>query len=230
LTLRTADVTCGNGTVDAGETCDDGNAIDGDGCDSNCTVTACGNGIVTAGEECDDGNTLDGDACPSTCAFTELDCADCIDNDGDGLVDALDPDCVPTAFELESGRVSLGGSPAAPQDSLALRAGLPAAVGATGQVGLVVADAGGAVVCGSLGNLQMNARGTTGVAKGAVGAGFATVKVSSKRGGVLTIKGKRLDLTNLEGNPILVGVTVGNQAFGTSGLFRPSGGNRRIFP
>ena len=30
------------------EVCDDGNLIDGDGCDSNCTVTACGNGITTA--------------------------------------------------------------------------------------------------------------------------------------------------------------------------------------
>ena len=230
LTLRTGDATCGNGTVDAGETCDDTNAIDGDGCDSNCTLTACGNGIVTAGEECDDGNVLDGDTCPSTCGFTELDCADCIDNDADGLLDALDPDCAPTAFALDSGRVSFGGSPATPRDSLALSAALPAAVGATGQVGLVVADAGGAVLCASLGTLQMNARGTTGVAKGAVGAGFASVKVSSKRGGVLTIKGKRLDLTNLEGNPILVGVTVGSDAFGTSALFRPSGGNRRIFP
>jgi len=59
--------TCGNGTVDADEECDDGNTIDGDGCDSNCTVTACGNGIVTTGEECDDGNTAAGDGCDEYC-------------------------------------------------------------------------------------------------------------------------------------------------------------------
>jgi MYXO-CTERM domain-containing protein len=31
-----AALTCGNGTVDAMETCDDGNRVDGDGCDANC--------------------------------------------------------------------------------------------------------------------------------------------------------------------------------------------------
>src|SRR5262249_15648274 len=58
---------CGNGFHEATEQCDDANAIDGDGCDSNCTLTACGNGIATAGEQCDDGNLIDGDGCSSTC-------------------------------------------------------------------------------------------------------------------------------------------------------------------
>jgi hypothetical protein len=35
-----------------GEECDDGNNLDGDGCDSNCTITACQNGIMTTGEAC----------------------------------------------------------------------------------------------------------------------------------------------------------------------------------
>ena len=60
---------CGDGVVGPGEECDDGNTIDGDGCDSNCTITACGNGIVTAGEQCDDGNLIDGDGCDSDCMF-----------------------------------------------------------------------------------------------------------------------------------------------------------------
>ena len=29
---------CGDGEADAGETCDDGNRIDGDGCSSRCTI------------------------------------------------------------------------------------------------------------------------------------------------------------------------------------------------
>ena len=58
---------CGNATLDPGEQCDDGNVVDGDGCDANCTATGCGNGIVTAGEECDDGNLDDGDGCSSSC-------------------------------------------------------------------------------------------------------------------------------------------------------------------
>ena len=33
---------CGNGIHEFFEQCDDGNAIDGDGCDSNCTSTGCG--------------------------------------------------------------------------------------------------------------------------------------------------------------------------------------------
>ena len=58
---------CGNGVVGIGEECDDGNSVDGDGCDNNCTFTTCGNGIQTAGEECDDGNAQPGDGCDATC-------------------------------------------------------------------------------------------------------------------------------------------------------------------
>lgn len=74
---------CGNGVTDTGETCDDTNAVDGDGCDRFCQVEVlwsctgapsfctftCGNGTVdtATGEECDDGNTTAGDRCDSTC-------------------------------------------------------------------------------------------------------------------------------------------------------------------
>jgi cysteine-rich repeat protein len=84
---------CGDWIVRPGEQCDDGNLIDGDGCDSNCLLTGCGNGIVTAPEECDDGNVLDGDGCDGNCvrsacgngivAGTE-ECDDGNDIDGDG--------------------------------------------------------------------------------------------------------------------------------------------------
>ncbi len=59
---------CGNGVVESGEQCDDGNTTNGDGCSSTCqTEGPCGNGVVNAGEQCDDGNTADGDGCSSTC-------------------------------------------------------------------------------------------------------------------------------------------------------------------
>jgi cysteine-rich repeat protein len=58
-----------NGVKEAGEDCDDGNTIDGDGCDHNCTITRCGNGIVTSGEACDDGNLDPADACPLDCGM-----------------------------------------------------------------------------------------------------------------------------------------------------------------
>ena len=42
LSGAAASAACGDGTLDPLEACDDANLIDGDGCDSNCTVTACG--------------------------------------------------------------------------------------------------------------------------------------------------------------------------------------------
>src|SRR5215831_20596401 len=67
LVARAQGAVCGDGVVQAPELCDDGNLVDGDGCDSNCTPTGCGNGIVTAGEECDDGNLVSGDCCSAQC-------------------------------------------------------------------------------------------------------------------------------------------------------------------
>jgi cysteine-rich repeat protein len=59
---------CGNGDIDAGETCDDDNLTNGDGCSSACIVeTLCGNGVINVGEQCDDSNTMNGDGCSSTC-------------------------------------------------------------------------------------------------------------------------------------------------------------------
>jgi cysteine-rich repeat protein len=63
---------CGNQIIEAPEACDDGNLVDGDGCDSNCMPTGCGNGIVTAGEACDDGNLIDGDCCSAVCVSENL--------------------------------------------------------------------------------------------------------------------------------------------------------------
>ena len=58
---------CGDGELTAGEQCDDGNTVNGDGCDSACVNETCGNGKVQTGEECDDGNTIDLDRCTSNC-------------------------------------------------------------------------------------------------------------------------------------------------------------------
>ena len=62
-------VVCGNGLLQAGEACDDGNTVSGDGCSSTCTVevAVCGNGIRQGAEGCDDGNTVSWDGCSATC-------------------------------------------------------------------------------------------------------------------------------------------------------------------
>jgi len=63
-----AGIACGNGLLDPGEECDDGNPSDTDGCTNACRLAVCGDGFVRAGVElCDDGNTSDNDACLSTC-------------------------------------------------------------------------------------------------------------------------------------------------------------------
>jgi cysteine-rich repeat protein len=60
---------CGNGVVEAGEQCDDGNTTCGDGCSSNCKIERCGNGIVDCNEDCDEGpnNGKLGDPCTAQC-------------------------------------------------------------------------------------------------------------------------------------------------------------------
>ena len=60
---------CGDGVLDPGEACDDGNDADDDACLSTCELATCGDGVVWAGvEACDDGNLVDHDACLATCA------------------------------------------------------------------------------------------------------------------------------------------------------------------
>lgn len=64
--------------ADAGEECDDGNAVAGDGCGATCKKEVCGDGTVQAkgadgkgntedDEECDDGNIDRGDGCDEVC-------------------------------------------------------------------------------------------------------------------------------------------------------------------
>jgi cysteine-rich repeat protein len=70
VSLTELDGVCGNCIVDAGETCDDGNRTNGDGCSASCVRETCGDGVIAASEQCDDGNTVfgdSGDACMPSC-------------------------------------------------------------------------------------------------------------------------------------------------------------------
>ncbi|MEZ4365465.1 MAG: DUF4215 domain-containing protein [Kofleriaceae bacterium] len=75
---------CGDGVVASDEACDDGNAVDGDGCSRGCdSDETCGNGVrdVVTGEACDLGaaNADDADAgCRTDCTRPRC---------GDGIVD-----------------------------------------------------------------------------------------------------------------------------------------------
>jgi cysteine-rich repeat protein len=68
---------CGNGVIDAGEVCDDGNRFAGDCCSPECRLEE--SHLGCAGE--------------CLCAT----CDDGIDNDGDGRADAEDPECATLA-------------------------------------------------------------------------------------------------------------------------------------
>ncbi len=100
ITLDCAGGTCGDGVLNVGEACDDGNSAGCDGCSATCTIEECGNGTVECGEECDDGNTASGDGCSASC---QLEAANCVpdwylgcgdsnswSNDGSGSTDAID--------------------------------------------------------------------------------------------------------------------------------------------
>ncbi len=63
----TRDAACGDGIVNAGEQCDDGNQNDLDACGNDCLNNVCGDGVVNNGEQCDDGNQVDVDACGNDC-------------------------------------------------------------------------------------------------------------------------------------------------------------------
>ncbi|MEZ4392357.1 MAG: DUF4215 domain-containing protein [Polyangiales bacterium] len=72
-------VSCGNGTLQTLEQCDDGNLASGDGCSALCQIEpgyrctgtlctpVCGDGVRTPGEQCDDRNNANNDGCSSTC-------------------------------------------------------------------------------------------------------------------------------------------------------------------
>jgi fibro-slime domain-containing protein len=75
---------CGDGKIQPGELCDDGNSKSGDGCSATCTAleqdyvcptpgkpcvttVKCGDGRISGAETCDDGNARAGDGCGADC-------------------------------------------------------------------------------------------------------------------------------------------------------------------
>lgn len=112
-----APVSCGNGIVNPGETCDDGNNNQNDSCTNLCQAAVCGDGVIRSGSEQCDGSDLGGASCSSlgyesgslscgvTCTFDATscvgdtptggveECTNTIDDDVDGLIDCDDSDC-----------------------------------------------------------------------------------------------------------------------------------------
>jgi cysteine-rich repeat protein len=97
---------CGNGVVDPGEECDDGNDVDHDECTNRCLFPRCGDGSIWYGmEDCDPPGTIrpcttscgstGGEWCEPYCRWTGICvppveiCGNGADDDCDGIVDGI---------------------------------------------------------------------------------------------------------------------------------------------
>jgi cysteine-rich repeat protein len=69
FTVECVALSCGNGVIDASETCDDG-ALNGSAgaCPADCTAPVCGDGDLEGDEVCDDNNAINTDNCPNDCS------------------------------------------------------------------------------------------------------------------------------------------------------------------
>jgi len=91
---------CGNGVVEGGEQCDDGNQNNNDACTNACLNKRCGDGYVQSPERCDDGNTVNNDGCTNAC--TSPACGDGIVQTGEQCDDGnqVDTDGCSNACQL----------------------------------------------------------------------------------------------------------------------------------
>ena len=98
---------CGDGVVDTGEQCDDGNRESCDGCDRDCSTPRCGNGAACSAESCDDGNAVSGDGCDAVC-IAEV-CGNGIVQDGEECDDgAANSNSLPNACRKDCDLPSCG--------------------------------------------------------------------------------------------------------------------------
>ena len=112
---------CGNTIIEAGETCDDGGTVGGDGCSATCQTETpvCGNSIVEYLEQCDDGNTVALDGCSATCQIENPVCGNsviehleqCDDgnvNSGDGCSATCQTEATTARFQCSGARSLIG--------------------------------------------------------------------------------------------------------------------------
>jgi len=153
---------------------------------------------------------------------TEVLCSECVGTDG--LVRTDVPGC--EAADLQLSLVRL-----VPPRGLATRGNLK--VGAwllsswptTGSVGILVADANGVLVCGTLG--EITNRGTTLTVRGTAARGAVVVKI--KPGGRVLIRGLGIDLTSFDDPALTIGLRFGAERFLVQGGLR-SRGTRWVYP
>ncbi len=108
-------LTCGNGVVDAGEECDDGNKSNNDACTNECRTNICGDNYVYAGVEVCDNGAQNGNACNasygSTCNYCSSSCKTITASGsfcGDGIINGgefCDAGSVPLSYVAADGSI-----------------------------------------------------------------------------------------------------------------------------
>jgi cysteine-rich repeat protein len=176
------------------------------------TAGTCGDGVVDPGEQCDDGaaNGTAGARCTAACTLAptsggETSCTDCVDNDGNGLVDAADPACGATRFTLD--RVHLRAAHGRVRFTLAGR--LPAAPAAGAEVALVLGAGPGHGGCTVLGTLA--GRGRRLGASGSLAGGSVRLRIAGAR---MSVRGRGLGLGVLVARPtVTLGLRLGRALY-----------------
>jgi len=136
-------------------------------------------------------------------------CNDCVDDDGNGLVDAADPACAAGTLTMRQGTIS--------SSRIALNGTLGLPHTPAGPVVLLLTDAAGTVACSNLGSLHP--RGHRFVASGHVGGGVVSVVLQPRGGGTVAVRGRRLGLRQLDGSSVTLGLDVGGQSFAGTAAF-----------
>jgi len=94
--------TCGDGSLQGLELCDDGNPASNDGCSSACVDEFCGDLVTNdTTETCDDGNATSGDGCDVNCTITAcgngvVTAPETCDDGNAASGDGCDVNCTPT--------------------------------------------------------------------------------------------------------------------------------------
>jgi cysteine-rich repeat protein len=162
----TGPATCGNGTREGAELCDDGNTTAGDGCESSCRFSApaphCGDGVKGASEACDDGNATSGDGCEVDCTVSVPAGGNCGDgvrkgeelcDDGNTTPgDGCENDCTPTSplaiqCPAASAQVGAEGCAVVPGSGATLIVGTVLLPGRVLEGGQVLVDGSGNLAC-----------------------------------------------------------------------------------
>lgn len=155
---------CSDRRVTGLEECDDGNTVDGDGCEANCTITpvdrpACGNRQIDPGEECDDENQIPGDGCEPDCRRTpqpvcgngKTEAGEQCDDENQTPGDGCEPDCTSTVVTECPGaqlpEPASGTCEVIPGDANRLITGIVLTAGTVYTGGQVLFDATGTITC-----------------------------------------------------------------------------------